>query len=63
MLRDTPPRLHAAVAAYVSDAQATVRSATTVERRRGRTEIRTVHASPRLSASLTRYFGFPGWDK
>jgi hypothetical protein len=58
-VKDNQPRLHAAVAAYVSDAQTTARSATTVDRRRGRTEIRLRHASTRLSAYLRRYFGFP----
>jgi predicted transposase YbfD/YdcC len=58
-VKDNQPRLHAEVAAYFTDAQATARSATTVDRRRGRTEIRMLHASTRLSAYLTRYFGFP----
>jgi hypothetical protein len=30
-----------------------------VERRRGRTEIRLLHASTRLTTYLRRYFGFP----
>jgi predicted transposase YbfD/YdcC len=65
-VKDNQPRLHAEVAAYfcdACDAQATARSATTVDRRRGRTERRsarcTPHAYTRLTADLTRYFGFP----
>jgi predicted transposase YbfD/YdcC len=58
-VKDNQPRLHAELAAYFTDAQATARSATTVDQRRGRTELRTVHASTRLTAYLTRYFGFP----
>lgn len=52
-------RLYEELAAYFADPQATARSATTLDRRRGRTETRTLHASTRLSAYLTRYFAFP----
>lgn len=52
-------RLYEELVAYFDDPQATARSATTIDRRRGRTETRTLHASTRLNAYLTRYFAFP----
>jgi predicted transposase YbfD/YdcC len=52
-------RLYEELAAYFADPHATARSATTTDRRRGRTETRTLHASTRLNAYLTDYFAFP----
>src|SRR5256885_15473032 len=49
-VKDNQPRLRAERAAYFTDQQATARLATTVERRRGRTETRTLLASTRLNA-------------
>src|SRR5215470_13916343 len=40
--------------------EATARVATTVDRRRGRSETRTLRASTRLNAYLRAYFPFPG---
>jgi predicted transposase YbfD/YdcC len=59
-VKDNQPRLRAALAAYFTDQQATARLATTVDRRRGRTETRTLLASTRLNAYLRAYFPFPG---
>ena len=59
-VKDNQPRLRAELAAYFADRQATARVATTVDRRRGRTETRTVQASTRLNAYLRAYFPFPG---
>jgi predicted transposase YbfD/YdcC len=52
-------RLYEELAAYFADPHATARSATTTDRRRGRTETRTLHASTRLNAYLARYWAFP----
>jgi len=59
-VKDNQPRLRAELAAYFTDRQATARVATTVDRRRGRTETRTLRASTRLNAYLRAYFPFPG---
>jgi predicted transposase YbfD/YdcC len=59
-LKDNQPRLRAELAAYCTAQQATARMATTVDRRRGRTETRTLLASTRLNAYLRAYFPFPG---
>ena len=59
-VKDNQPRLRAERAAYFTDQQATARLATTVDRRRGRTETRTLLASTRLNAYLRAYFPFPG---
>jgi predicted transposase YbfD/YdcC len=59
-VKDNQPRLRAELAAYFTDQQATARMATTVDRRRGRTETRTLRASTRLNAYLRAYFPFPG---
>jgi len=59
-VKDNQPRLRAERAAYFTDQQATARLATTVERRRGRTETRTLLASTRLNAYLRAYCPFPG---
>jgi len=58
-VKDNQPRLHAALAASVADAQATRRTAQTIDRHRGRTETRTLSASTRLNAYLRAYFPFP----
>jgi len=59
-VKDNQPRLRAELAAYFADRQATARVASTVDRRRGRTETRTLQASTRLNAYLRAYFPFPG---
>jgi predicted transposase YbfD/YdcC len=59
-VKDNQPRLRAELAAYFADRQATARVATTVDRRRGRTETRTLRVSTRLNAYLRTYFPFPG---
>jgi predicted transposase YbfD/YdcC len=53
------PTLYAACAAYFSDATARVGRTTTLDRRRGRTETRTLYTTTRLNAHLTRYSAFP----
>jgi predicted transposase YbfD/YdcC len=58
-VKDNQPRLHAELAAYFADPQATMRTAQTIDRRRGRTETRTLAASTRLNAYLRAYFPFP----
>jgi len=58
-VKGNQPRLSAELACYVDDPQATAVSATTIDRRRGRTETRTLHVTTRLSAYLARYFAFP----
>ena len=52
--------LYAECAAYFSDPTARVRCATTVDRRRGRTETRTLYVTTRLNAHLRRYSRIPG---
>jgi predicted transposase YbfD/YdcC len=59
-VKDNQPRLRAELAAYFTDQQATARLATTVDRRRGRTETRMLLASTRLNAYLRASFPFPG---
>lgn len=59
VVKDNQERLHAELAAYFTDPRATARSAETIDRRRGRVETRTLHASARLSAYLMTYFAFP----
>jgi predicted transposase YbfD/YdcC len=59
-VKDNQPRLRAELAAYFTDQQATARMASTMDRRRGRTETRTLLASTRLNAYLRAYFPFPG---
>lgn len=59
-VKDNQPRLRADLAAYFTDRQATAHVATTVDRRRGRTETRTLRASTRLTAYLRTYVTFPG---
>jgi predicted transposase YbfD/YdcC len=52
--------LYTECAAYFSDPTARVRRATTIDRRRGRTETRTLYTTTHLNAHLTRYSRFPG---
>ena len=59
-VKDNQPRLHAELAAYFADPRATMRTAQTIDRRRGRTETRTLSASARLNDYLRAYFPFPG---
>lgn len=59
-VKDNQPRRRAELAAYCADRQATARVASTVDRRRGRTETRPLRASTRLNAYLRAYFPFPG---
>jgi predicted transposase YbfD/YdcC len=59
-VKDNQPRLHAELAAYFADPRATARTAQSIDRRRGRTETRTLAASTRLNAYLRTYFAFPG---
>lgn len=58
-VKDNQPRLQAELAAYFADPHATMRTAQTIDRRRGRTETRTLSASTRLNAYLRTYFPFP----
>jgi predicted transposase YbfD/YdcC len=51
--------LYAECAAYFSDPTARVGRTTTVDRRRGRTETRTLYVTTCLNAHLTRYSRFP----
>jgi len=59
VVKANQPTLYTECAAYFSDATARVGRATTVDRRRGRTETRTLYATTRLNAHLTRYSAFP----
>lgn len=59
VVKANQPTLYAECAAYCSDATARVGRATTVDRRRGRTETRTLYAATALNAHLTRHSAFP----
>lgn len=59
VIKKNQPTLYDECSAYFSDPTARVRSVTTVDRRRGRTETRTLHAPTRLNAHLTHYSSFP----
>lgn len=59
VVKANQPTLYAECAAYFSDPTARVDRATTVDRRRGRSETRTLYATTRLNAHLTRYSRFP----
>jgi len=59
VVKDNQERLRAELVAYFADPRAIARGAETIDRRRGRVETRTLHASARLSAYLTTYFAFP----
>jgi predicted transposase YbfD/YdcC len=58
-VKGNQPRLYAELACYFDDPRATAVSATTIDRRRGRTDTRTLHVTTRLSAYLARYCAFP----
>jgi predicted transposase YbfD/YdcC len=59
VVKANQPTLYAECVAYFSDARARVGRTTTVDRRRGRTETRTLYATTHLNAHLTRYSAFP----
>lgn len=59
VVKGNQPTLYAECAAYFSDATARVGRATTVDRRRGRTETRTLYATTHLNAHLMRYSALP----
>jgi predicted transposase YbfD/YdcC len=59
VVKGNQPTLYAECAAYFSDPTARVGRATTVDRRRGRTETRTLYVTTRLNAHLTRYSRVP----
>jgi predicted transposase YbfD/YdcC len=59
VVKANQPTLYAECAAYFSDPTARVRRATTVDRRRGRTETRTLYTTTRLNAHLKRYSALP----
>lgn len=59
VVKANQPTLYAECAAYFTDPTARVRQATRVDRRRGRTETRTLYATGRLRAHLLRYTRFP----
>jgi predicted transposase YbfD/YdcC len=59
VVKDNQERLRADLVAYFTDPRATACGAQTVDRRRGRVETRTLHASARLSTYLMTYFAFP----
>ena len=48
-VKGNQPRLYAELACYFDEPQATAVSATTIDRRRGRTETRTLHVRARLT--------------
>ncbi len=58
-LKDNHPLLRAEVALYFTTPGATARSAQSIDRRRGRTETRTLHSTTRLNAYLRTLGGFP----
>ncbi|MCA1598627.1 MAG: ISAs1 family transposase, partial [Chloroflexi bacterium] len=58
-VKDNQPRLRAELAAYFADPHATMRTAQTIDRRRGRTDTRTISVSTRLNGYLRTYFPFP----
>jgi predicted transposase YbfD/YdcC len=59
MVKGNQPTLYAECAAYFADPSARVGRATTVDRRRGRTETRTLYATTHLNAHLRRYSAIP----
>lgn len=59
VVKGNQPTLYAECAAYFSDPTARVGRATTVDRRRGRTETRTLYVTVCLNAHLTRYASVP----
>ena len=59
VVKGNQPTLYAECAAYFSDPSARVGRTTTVDRRRGRTETRTLYVTTQLNAHLTRYSRVP----
>jgi predicted transposase YbfD/YdcC len=59
VVKTNQPTLYAECAAYFSDPTARGRRTSTVDRRRGRTETRTLYATTRLNAHLRRYSALP----
>jgi len=59
VVKANQPTLYAECAAYFSDPSARVGRYTQVDRRRGRTETRTLYATTQLNAHLGRYSAFP----
>ena len=59
VVKANQPTLYAECAAYFSDARARVGRATTIDRRRGRTETRTLYVTTHLNAHLMRYSAVP----
>ncbi len=59
VVKANQPTLYAECAAYFSDPRARVGRFRQVERRRGRTETRTLYATTQLNAHLSRYSAFP----
>ena len=59
VVKANQPTLYAECAAYFSDPTARVGRFSQVDRRRGRTETRTLYATSALNTHLTRYSAFP----
>jgi len=59
VVKGNQPTLYAECAAYFSDPTARVGRATTLDRRRGRSETRTLYTTTRLNAHLRRYTAVP----
>jgi predicted transposase YbfD/YdcC len=59
VVKGNQPTLYGECAAYFSDPTARVGRVTTVDRRRGRTETRTLYVTTHLNAHLMRYSAFP----
>lgn len=59
VVKSNQPTLYAECAAYFTDPTARVGRTTTIDRRRGRTETRTLYTTTCLNAHLTRYSRFP----
>jgi predicted transposase YbfD/YdcC len=59
VVKSNQPTLYAECAAYFTDPTARVGRTTTIDRRRGRTETRTLYTTTALNAHLTHYTRFP----
>jgi predicted transposase YbfD/YdcC len=59
VVKRNQPTLYDECAAFFSDPTARVRRTTTIDRRRGRTETRTLYATTQLNLHLMRYSSFP----
>jgi predicted transposase YbfD/YdcC len=59
VVKSNQPTLYAECAAYFTDPTARVGRTTTIDRRRGRTETRTLYTTTALNAHLMRYSRFP----